>query len=142
RRFRFDVTAFVHPGEKNVIALAISAPKAGELGITFVDWNPAPPDKEMGLWQEVVLKESGPVAIRHPFVDSRLELPASNKARLIVRAELQNASDAAVKGTLHGKITGASAPVEFSQEIELQPKESREIELSPENFPVLEITQP
>ena len=142
RRFRFDVTAFVHPGEKNVVALAISAPKAGELGITFVDWNPAPPDKEMGLWQEVVLKETGPVAIRYPFVDSRLELPAANKARMTVRAELQNASDAAVKGTLHGKITGASVPIEFSQAIELQPKENREIELSAENFPVLEVAQP
>src|SRR5579871_4485653 len=37
RRFRFDVTAFVQPGKKNVIAVGVSAPKAGELGITFVD---------------------------------------------------------------------------------------------------------
>ena len=142
RRFDFDVTAFVHPGEKNVVALAISAPKAGELGITFVDWNPAPPDKEMGLWQDVVLRERGPVAIRYPFVDSRLELPAAANARLTVRAELQNASDAAVKGTLRGKIMGASVPVEFSQAIELKAKEIREIELSPENLHVLEVAQP
>src|SRR5208282_3177026 len=97
RRFRFDVTAFVHPGEKNVIALAVSAPKAGELGITFVDWNPAPSDKEMGLWQEVVLSDSGSVSVRHAFVDARLDLPEAQKARLTVRAQLRNIADAAVK---------------------------------------------
>lgn len=142
RRFHFDITKFVHPGEKNIVALAISAPKAGDLGITFVDWNPAPPDKEMGLWQEVVIRERGPVAIRYPFADSRLDLPSAAKARLTVRAELQNVADVAVKGTLRGKIVGASAPIEFSQAIELKPHEIREIEFSPEDFPVLEVTQP
>ena len=55
RRYEFNVTQFVHAGGKNAVAVAVSAPKAGELGITWVDWNPTPPDKDMGLWQEVVL---------------------------------------------------------------------------------------
>ena len=108
RRYEFDVTEFVHEGGKNVVALAVSAARAGELGITFVDWNPTPPDKDMGLWQEVVLSESGPVAVRHSFVNAKLDLPDANQAHLTVRAELQNTTNVPVKGILKGKITGAA----------------------------------
>ncbi len=142
RRFHFDVTSFVHPGGKNVIALAVSAAKAGELGITFVDWNPAPPDKDMGVWQEVVLRERGPVAVRYPFVDSRLNLPAADETRLTVRVELQNATDAPVKGTLRGKITGEASPIEFSQAVELAAKETREVVISADSMAALRVAHP
>lgn len=142
RRYEFDVTPFVHEGTKNVVAVAVTAPKAGELGITFVDWNPMPPDKGMGLWQEVCLREGGPVAIHHPFVDTRLELPGASTAHLTVRAELQNASDAAVRGILHGKIEGGRAPREFSQPVELAARETREIVISPEATETLNIEHP
>src|SRR3974377_2278126 len=68
RRFEFDVTRFVRPGEETVVALGVSAPKAGELAITFVDWNPMSPDKEMGLWQDVVLRARGAGGGRHSSV--------------------------------------------------------------------------
>jgi exo-1,4-beta-D-glucosaminidase len=142
RRFHFDVTPFVHPGGKNVIALAVSAPKAGELGITFVDWNPTPPDKDLGLWQEVVLRERGPVAMRYPFVDSRLNLPAADEARLTVHAELQNATDTPIKGTLKGKISGGTAPISFSQAVELAAKETREVVISQDSVAALRVAHP
>src|SRR5580693_4127908 len=120
RRYEFDVTQFVKAGAKNVVAVEVSAPHAGELGITWVDWNPTPPDKDMGLWQEVVLSSSGPVAVRHPAVETKLDLPATDQAHLTVRAELQNVSKASVKGVLRGTILGAAAPIEFSQNVELK----------------------
>jgi len=92
RRYEFNVTQFVRPGEKNAVAVAVSAPNAGELGITWVDWNPTPPDKDMGLWQEVVLSTSGPVAVRHPFVETKLDLPKAELAHLTVRAFAANAT--------------------------------------------------
>jgi exo-1,4-beta-D-glucosaminidase len=142
RRYEFDVTQYLLKAGKNVVAVSISAPKAGELGITFVDWNPMAPDKEMGLWQEVVLRESGPVALRHAFVDARLDLPGAEKAHLTVRAQLQNTTTAALKGTLRGKITGTTKPIEFSQAVELAPKETREVSISPESTPVLNVEKP
>ena len=142
RRFKFDVTPFVHPGEKNVVALSISAPKAGELAITFVDWNPMSPDKEMGLWQDVVLRARGAVAVRYSSVDSRLDLPPAAKAHLTIRAQLQNSSASPVKGLLKGKITGAANTVEFSQTIELAANETREVAVSPENAPSLNLENP
>ena len=142
RRFKFNVTSFVHPGEKNVVALAISAPKAGELAITFVDWNPMSPDKEMGLWQDVVLRARGPVAVRYSSVDSRLDLPGAAAAHLTVRAEFQNASSSPVNGVLKGKISGAVRPIEFSQPVELAANETRDVAITPENAPSLNIQNP
>lgn len=142
RRYEFDVSAFVHEGKKNVVALSVSAAKAGELGITFVDWNPTPPDKDMGLWQEVVLSESGPVALRHPFVDSKLDFPEATRARLTVRGQLQNTSADPVKGTIKGKITGGAKTIEFTQAIELAGRESREFVISSDTEPGLTIDKP
>jgi exo-1,4-beta-D-glucosaminidase len=142
RRFKLDVTPYVKVDQKNVIAIAVSAPQAGELGITFVDWNPAPPDKDMGLWQDVVLRAGGTVAVRYPFVESRLELPGATKAHLTVRAELQNSSGTPVKGILKGKISGAARPIEFSQSVELAANETKEVVFTPENVPALNIDEP
>jgi exo-1,4-beta-D-glucosaminidase len=142
RRYEFDVTRFVKVGAKNVVAVEVSAPHANELGITWVDWNPAPPDKDMGLWQEVVLSASGPVAVRHAAVETKLDLPATDRAHLTVRAELQNASTTPVKGTLRGKILGAAAPIEFSRGIELEAGERRAIAITPDSAASLDARNP
>jgi exo-1,4-beta-D-glucosaminidase len=142
RRYEFDVTPYVKAGAKNVAAVEVSAPHANELGITWVDWNPTPPDKDMGLWQEVVLSASGPVAVRHVAVESRLELLSIDKAHLTVRAELQNASSAPVKGTLHGQILGAVAPIVFSQDLELKAGERRAVAITPQSAPSLNVQNP
>lgn len=142
RRYEFDVTQFVKVGTKNAVAVEVSAPHANELGITWVDWNPTPPDKDMGLWQEVVLSASGPVAVRHPFVETKLDLPATDHAHLTVRAELQNGSTSPVKGTLRGKILGAASPIEFSQSLELKPGEHRDVAIAPDQAGSLNVQNP
>jgi exo-1,4-beta-D-glucosaminidase len=142
RRYDLDVTRYVRAGEKNALSVKVSAPKAGELGITWVDWNPAPPDKDMGLWQEVVLSASGPVSVRHPFVGTKLELPAADTARLTVRADVRNDSAAAVSGTLRGRILGEEKPIEFRQSVSLAAGESRTITLSPDTLAALVVAHP
>jgi exo-1,4-beta-D-glucosaminidase len=54
RTYEFNVTQAIQPG-KNVLALQVWAQTETDLGITFVDWNPSPPDKNMGLFREVYL---------------------------------------------------------------------------------------
>jgi exo-1,4-beta-D-glucosaminidase len=142
RRYEFNVTPFVKAGAKNVVAVEVSAPHANELGITWVDWNPTPPDKDMGLWQEVVLSASGPVAVRHAAVETKLDLPATDKSHLTVRAELQNVSPTPVKGTLRGKILGAAAPIKFSQSVELKAGERRAIAIAPDSVASLNVQNP
>ena len=142
RRYDYNVTPYVHPGGKNAVAVAVSAPNASELGITWVDWNPTPPDKDMGLWQEVVLSTSGPVALRHPLVETKLDLPKAELAHLTIRAFASNATAEPLKGTLRGKIEGGGLNVEFAQDVELAASESKEITISPESIPGLNLLRP
>ena len=142
RRYEFDVTSLVRVGETNGLAVEVFAPHAGDLAITFVDWNPMPPDKCMGLWQGVTLSASGPVAVRDPFVETKLDAGAGNSASLTVRAELQNASEAAVRGELRGEISGESGPLEFSQKIEVPAGGKRSVSITPEMVAALRLQNP
>ncbi len=141
RTYEFDVTSAVKPGT-NVLAVQVWAPTEKSLAITFVDWNPSPPDKNMGLWREVYLTTSGPVALRYPTVLSKVDSPASNAsagtAHLTVTAQLKNASDHAVKGTLKGRIEN----IEFAQPVELAAGESKDVVFSPDRYPQLNLSNP
>ncbi len=142
RRYDLDVTRFVRAGARNALAVEVFAPRASELGITWADWNPTPPDKDTGLWQEVVVSASGPVSIRHPFVETKLDLPGLDRARLTVRAELRNASDARIAGTLRGRILGENKAIQFHERITLAAGESRSATLSPETLKALAVRHP
>src|SRR4029077_3733163 len=97
RLFQLEVTAAAKPGAANALAIEIFPPEPGDLAITFVDWNPMPPDKGMGLWRDVSITATGPVVIRYPFVTTHL---TGQGAQLAVRAEVTNASEAPVEGIL------------------------------------------
>jgi exo-1,4-beta-D-glucosaminidase len=138
RTYEFNVTDVLKPGAENVLAVQVFAPTENDLAITFVDWNPAPPDKNMGLWREVYLTTSGPVALRYPSVVSKLNLPANDSAQLTVTAQLKNSTDHAVKGKLKGEIQR----IAFEQEVELAPNESKDVTFTPEKYPQLEFKNP
>ncbi len=138
RLFEYDVTAAAKPGEANGLAIEVFPPQPGDLSITFVDWNPLPPDKDMGLWRDVYLSASGPAAIRYPAVFTSLNSPANDLAALTVRCEVRNAAAHAVDGVLRGKI----GSVEFSQPVKLGPHESRVLHFMPEQFAQLKIAHP
>src|SRR5579864_642125 len=104
RTYELNITAAAKPGSENVLAVQAFAPTDHDLAITFVDWNPAPPDKNMGLWRDVYLTTSGPVAMRYPTVVLKLDLPATDGAQLTVTAQLKNGTNQPVKGVLKGKI--------------------------------------
>jgi exo-1,4-beta-D-glucosaminidase len=138
KTYEFNITAFAHPGEKNVVAVQVWAPEKNDLAITFVDWNPAPPDKNMGLWREVNIRTSGPVALRYPTVVSHLNSPANNSAQLTVTAQLKNATDQPVKGTLKGTIE----KTQFNLEVELAPNEVKDVTFAPDKFSQLTFSKP
>jgi exo-1,4-beta-D-glucosaminidase len=137
RTYEFNVTSAVKQGT-NVLAVEVWAPTEHNLAITFVDWNPAPPDKEMGLWRDVYLTTSGPVALRHPAVLSKVDSPANDAAHLTVTAQLKNASDHPLTGTLKGKIEG----IEFAQSVELAVGESKDVAFAPAQYPQLNLRHP
>jgi exo-1,4-beta-D-glucosaminidase len=138
RLYAFDIAQFTEAGKKNCIALEIYPPKTFDLTISWVDWNPTPPDRGMGIWYDVTLSTSGSVAIDHPFVKTKLNLPSTNQAKLSVIAELKNAENAPVKGVLKGAIEN----ITFSKEVNLNANETKEITFLPEYFPQLVVKNP
>ena len=138
RTYELNVTDAVKPGAENVLAVQVLAPTENDLAITFVDWNPAPPDKNMGLWREGYLTTSGPVALRYPAVISKLNLPANDSARLTVTAQLKNGTSHSVRGKLKGQIES----VAFEQDVELAANESKDVAFTPEQFPQLVLPNP
>jgi exo-1,4-beta-D-glucosaminidase len=137
RTYEFNVTSAIKPGV-NVLAVQVWAPTENSLAITFVDWNPAPPDKNMGLWREVYLTTSGSVALRNPAVISKVNSPDNNAARLTVIAQVKNATEQPISGTLKGLIEN----IEFAQPVQLAARESKDVVFSPDEFPQLNLSNP
>ncbi|HEX4119758.1 MAG TPA: glycoside hydrolase family 2 TIM barrel-domain containing protein [Verrucomicrobiae bacterium] len=127
RTYEFNVTSAVVPEKPNVLAVEIFAPRPDNLGITWVDWNPAPPDKDMGLWRDVSVKITGPVALRHPQVISKIDMPSLDKAHLTVSADVDNASDNTANVEIQANIQG----LRFEQTVELAAHETKRVEFAP-----------
>ncbi len=138
RTYEFNVTDAAEPGADNVLAAQVFSPTEHDLAITFVDWNPSSPDKNMGLWRDVYVTTSGPVALRYPTVVSKVNSPANDRAELTVTAQLKNATGNAVKGKLKGEIENVS----FDQDVELGPNETKDVTFTPDQFSQLVFANP
>lgn len=138
RHYEFDITGMVHEETENVLAIEVTAPTENDLAITFVDWNPMPPDKDMGLFGEVSIMTSGPVTLRHAAVFSVVNSPANDQAALTVTAQAKNATDHPVSCELRGKIEQLT----FSQSVTLAPHEEKTITFEPTAYPQLKLAQP
>ena len=138
RTFDFDITGFANLGKPNVLAVETFAPTPDDLGINWVDWNPAPPDKDMGLWGDVSLVTSGDVSLRSPMAVTHFADDLLREADLTVYAELHNASDRPVDG----KLVGTVANVAIEQAVRLAPHQDLTASFAPEKFPQLKIANP
>ncbi|MEA4936029.1 MAG: hypothetical protein VB102_05220 [Paludibacter sp.] len=138
RLYSFDVTKYAYPGSNNSLALEIFPPKGMDLTISWVDWNPVPPDAGMGIWYDVVLSATGDVSIENPHVITDLDLPAIDKANLTISAELKNNGNKQIKGVLIGQIEN----VEFVQNVTLMPDEVKSVTFTPDKFRQLQLKNP
>jgi exo-1,4-beta-D-glucosaminidase len=133
-----DVTRWVHAGA-NVLAMRVHpADPRMSLSIGWVDWNPTPPDNNMGPWRGVDVAQTGPVELSHPHVRSTLPLPDLSHATLEVTVEAKNldtvAHDAAISGTVAG--------VSLQQTVHLAPGQTQTVSFSPKTTPGLALDRP
>ncbi|MGC2636635.1 MAG: glycosyl hydrolase family 2 [Acidobacteriaceae bacterium] len=138
RTYDFDITQLAKPGAPNFVAVETFAPGEKDLGINWVDWNPAPPDKDMGLWGDVTLGDSGPVTLGSPMAATHFSDASLHEADLTVYAELQNASDHPVSGKLEGTVAG----VAIEQPLTLDAHQDLSAVFTPDQFPQLHIHNP
>jgi len=117
-----DITATVHRDRPNRLEIEIFPSKPNDVAISWVDWNPSPPDKSLGIWRDVWLRTSGAVAIRAPHVSTRLEDTAH--AHLTVGTDLVNHTDQPQALTLRTETLGRV----LTTALTLDPRETRRVE--------------
>ena len=134
----FDVTRWVHAGA-NTLALRVHPgdPRT-DLTIGWVDWNPTPPDNNMGPWRGVDILRTGPVQIRFPQVTSTPSLPDLARAALTVKVEARNLDASVHDATISGVVAGVS----LRRTIHLAPGETQIVSFSPKSDPGLDLKHP
>ncbi len=138
RRFEINISKAAKFGTKNILAVEIIPPVKGDPTMGFVDWNPEPADRNMGLWRPVSLELFSDVSINFPFVKTEVDTTTLKKAELTITAEVQNNSDNNVSGLIEGKI----GSINFSKQVSLKPKETKSISFSPKEYSQLIVHNP
>ncbi|TKJ35237.1 MAG: glycoside hydrolase family 2 [Planctomycetes bacterium B3_Pla] len=132
RRFQFDISSCICKGS-NVLAVEVVPPEPGDFSTGFVDWNPPPPDRNMGIIRGVRLRFCENVSIENPFVQTNLNAETLDEATLTASAGLANHADRTVSGILEGKIES----IRFSEAVEIEPQGRKTVE-----FTDIRITNP
>jgi exo-1,4-beta-D-glucosaminidase len=138
RAYDFDVSGYITKRARNVLAVEVFAQTENDLGIDFLDWNPAPADKSMGLWRDVFLRSTGPVTVDNPAVITHFTSDDLLTAELLVVADVANHSDRSTKCTVRANV----GSVLVEQRIELAANESRSIQFNSAQYPQLRIEHP
>jgi exo-1,4-beta-D-glucosaminidase len=133
-----DVTRWVHAG-RNVLALRVHpGDPRRSLSIGWVDWNPTPPDNNMGPWRGVDIVRTGPVQLRFPRVIPALSLPDLAHAALTVKVEARNLDAVAHEATITGEVAGVS----LRRTIRLAPGQAQTVSFTPKTDPGLDLRHP
>jgi len=104
RVYELNITELARLGDLNTLAVEVFPAQPDDLGWTWVDWNPMPPDKNMGIFRQVYLTTSGPVTLRYPQVITHFDLPSVDTAHLTVNVEVHNVTDRKLDGIVKGRI--------------------------------------
>ncbi|MGA9587076.1 MAG: discoidin domain-containing protein, partial [Terracidiphilus sp.] len=159
-RGRFDVTALVHPGSANAIAVHIvrvanpgsTKDKAGPtvnggaLGrdnptyhaSAGWDWISTIRGRDTGIWSNVSLTTSGPVTIEDPLVTTSLPLPDTTHADVMIQATLRNLDTKLVNGTLRASF----GDVSVEMPVTVNAASTKKVEFSPAARTALRLVNP
>ena len=137
RRFEFCINNFIKAGN-NILAIEVIPPKPGDFTIGFVDWNPSPPDNNLGIFREVSLQFNNGAEIKNPFVECKLDLDSLSKADLKISAEIENYLNRKICCELVGQIND----INFRQLINLEAEETKTVIFDSKNFPKLTFNNP
>ncbi|MBF6628042.1 MAG: glycoside hydrolase family 2, partial [Proteiniphilum sp.] len=133
-----DITRHLKRGA-NLLAVEVIPPVFGvDVSMGFVDWNPTPPDQLMGLWRGVLLTHTGPVSMSHSNVVTTLDKMTLQRAEVTFTTELTNQTDEPQQTTLTAAFNG----VTLTQQVLLEPNETREVCFKPGDHGELQLTNP
>lgn len=159
-RGRFDVTALVHRGGTNALAVRIirvanpgsTKDKAGPtvnggaLGrdnptyhaSAGWDWISTIRGRDTGIWSKITLTTSGAVKIEDPLVTSTLPLPDAAHADVTIAATVRNLDAKPVTGTLRASF----GDIALETPVTVDAGSSKVVEFSPATQAALHLTNP
>lgn len=133
-----DITALVKAGT-NTVAFRIRPNEPNKnLTMGWIDWLQPPPDENMGIVRDVLVRRGGPVALRDAHVVTKLDVPSLAAADLTVKAKARNETGSAVSATVSGTIGSTS----FSRTVALAAHETKTVTFTPADSPGLHLTSP
>ncbi|HEY9132065.1 MAG TPA: sugar-binding domain-containing protein, partial [Dyella sp.] len=136
--YDFDVTPWVHAGTNTLAMQVHPADPRVSLSMGWVDWNPTPPDNNMGPWRGVDILQAGPVQLSFPEVLSTPSLPDLTRATLTAKVTAKNLDTVAHDATVSGTVAG----IAIEQTIHLAPGQTQVISFSPDSTPGLSLDHP
>jgi len=131
---KLEVGSFLKPG-RNALAVKVFPPQKGDLTIGFVDWNPAAPDHNLGLWRSVQLRLQDAVSMDNIFVQSRVDPSKPSHADLFIGLDLINHTQL----TQSGDISLEVDTIRLRLPYQLPAGERRHFVLTPSSHPALAI---
>lgn len=118
-------------------------------GPTFIasmgwDWIPGIRDRNIGIWQDVRLVVGGDVRIGDPLVVTKLPLPDTTRASVMVETMIYNDGRSPVEGELSAtiKFNGVVVASELKLPYRLSAGEGKKLLFTPETFAALNLTSP
>src|SRR5215831_5315877 len=137
RVFDLNLSSGLLPYGQNVLAIEVFPPTPDDLAITWVDWAPSPPDKNMGLFRDVYLTASGPIQLRFPFVGTKLD-ESYNSAQLTPVVEAWNATGHSITAEITWDIDGRKV----RRQVSLEAEQKKTVSFDPAQFRELTIRNP
>lgn len=138
-RHELDITSLVRSGTNTVAFRIRPNVPTKNLTMGWLDWLQPPPDQNMGIVRDVLVRRGGPVALRDAHVVTELAVPSLASADLTVKARARNETNAPVTATVSGSI-GPDAS--FSKTVSLAAHETKTVTFSPTDTPGLHLSAP
>ncbi|KAI0404821.1 family 2 glycoside hydrolase [Xylaria palmicola] len=103
-----------------------------DLALGFVDWNPYPPDNGTGVWRNIEVKQTGPVALGPLRVTTETDLPNDKPtANVTLRSTVRNLEAHEVTAELTGQVASEGGKsYSWKQTVKLGALQSTELVLS------------
>ncbi|MGA2802941.1 MAG: sugar-binding domain-containing protein [Acidimicrobiales bacterium] len=109
----FDVTHLVMRGDNVIAYLVYPGSPMTDLSIGSVDWNQWPPDNNMGIWRDVLIRKTGPVSLTNPRVTTELS-DGLDTARLVATCEAASPPGERCVFAARATISGPTGAIELT----------------------------
>ncbi|WP_435056410.1 glycosyl hydrolase 2 galactose-binding domain-containing protein [Streptomyces venezuelae] len=151
-RHELDITALVRAGTNTVAFRIRPNDPRKHLTLGWLDWLQPPPDANMGIVRDVLVRRRGPVSLHDAHVVTRLDPPSPvpGPAELTVKARVRNDAQAAATATVTATISGpgtgtgtvGGTGIVLREEVTLRAGETRTLVFAPDRHPQLRLRRP